>query len=252
MDIEIRERGTFRLVASYPMDTATGAKEPPAPQKCGEDAWGQAVMAGLVDEQRRGDYDVIVPLVTFGYASTADLWPITLHQGAQGYAAVADAAVRQLGRLDQSNPLYLPVLFLLAQSIELALKSLLRLRGFSEDQLIDLGHDLTRLLYRTRELGLLPKPHHPADVRLHELLNDTYLKQRKLQFQRASGIRLPFLRAIRELTAEYLGAFPLLATSSGSSVDPAADYGEPSLADFRSRARGTDLRSPRLDPQVDQ
>jgi hypothetical protein len=247
VSVEIRERGTFRLVATYDIDAAS-PQEPPTRKKYGDEAWAQAVTAGRVDPLRRSDYDVIVPLVTLGYGPDTDLWPMTLHQSAQSFAAVADAAVRQLGRLNDSSSLYLAVLFLLAQAIELALKAFLRFGGYSKDQLVDLGHDLARLVYKARDLGLA-KPHHPADVRLLELLNDTYLKQRKLQFQRASDIRLPFLRPIRELAAEYICSFPLARTSPASTIDGAADYGEPSLADFRTGARGTDLRSARLEPQ---
>ena len=248
MDIEIRERGSFRLIASYPLDAAKGQNEPSAPQKCGDDAWSQAVAAGLVDAQRRNDYDVIVPVASFGYGPGTDLWPMTLHQGAQSFAAVADAAVRQLGRLDASSPLYLTVLFLLAQSIELALKAFLRLTGYTEGQLKAAGHDLPDLLKRAADRSGFPEPD-PADRRLLELLSDTYLKQRKLQFHGASEIRLPFLRPIRELAAEYISAFPLVRISPSATIDAAADYGEPSLADFRVRARGTDLRSSPLKPQ---
>jgi len=247
VSVEIRERGTFRVVATYDIDAAT-LRGPPTPKKYGDEAWAQAVTAGRVDPLRRSDYDVIVPLVILGYGPETDLWPMTLHQSAQSFAAVADAAVSQLGRLDDSSSLYLTVLFLLAQAIELALKAFLRFGGYSEDQLVDLGHDLARLVYKARELGL-PKPHHPADVRLLELLNDTYLQQRKLQFQRASEIRLPLMRPVRELAAEYICSFPLSQISPISSIDPAADYGGPSLADFRSQARGTDLRSVRLEQQ---
>ena len=249
VDVEIRERGTLRLVATYAIDGSSG-EEPPAPKRYADEAWAMAVTAGRVDPERRGAYDVIVPLATLGYGSGTDLWPMTLHESARSFVVVADAAVRQLGRLDDSSPLYLAVLFLLAQAIELALKAFLRFGGYSEDQLVDLGHDLVRLVYKARELGL-PKPYHAADVRLLELLNDTYLKGRKLQFHRASPIRLPLLRPIRDLAVEYICAFPLVRISPSSTLDAAADYGEPSLADFRSRARGTDLRSPRLEPAVD-
>ena len=249
MQVEIRERGTFRLVGTYPVDSAGGA-EPPAPQKCGDVAWAQAVTAGHVDPNSRDNYEILVQLVTLGYGADTDLWPMTLLEGAQGSTTVADAAVRQLGRLDASNPQYLIVLFLLAQAIELALKAFLRLNGYTEEQLKDLDHNLSRLLHQACALTF-PRPQ-PADTRLLELLNDTYLKGRKLQFHRASDIRLPFLRPIRELAAEYICAFPLVRASPSSTIDEAADYGEPSLADFRAGARGTDLRSPRLAPADDE
>ena len=89
-------------------------------------------------------------VVTFGYGRTDDLWPFTLLDGARSFAAVADAAVVRLGRPDAGGPHYLTILFLLSQAIENALKSYLLIRGVTEDELMKIGHDLPRVLARTR------------------------------------------------------------------------------------------------------
>ena len=140
MIVEILERATHKTVASYPVNN-TGKKEPPTPAECRANAWAQAVAAGHVDEQRRGDYDILVGQA-FGYAAETDLWPMTLLEGARSAVAVADAAVRGLGPIDPSGATYLTVLSLLGQAIETALKAFLRLHGFTEKQLIKAGHNL--------------------------------------------------------------------------------------------------------------
>jgi hypothetical protein len=175
---------------------------------------------------------------------------MTLLEGARSAVAIADAAVAGLGPIHPDDPKYLTVLFLLGQAIETALKAFLCLRGFSEKQLIDAGHDLPRVLRLAVEFGL-PAPH-PTDSPLLELLGTTYLQQRKLQYHRARGISLPFLRPIRELAGEYIAhALPTVRRpehdcepgSYGLFIDRAADYGTPRLSEFRAQVAPAELMS---------
>lgn len=251
MQVEIIEKNTRRPVATYPVDL-TNRAEPPTNSECAANAWSQAVAAGLVDPQRRAEYDILVG-VSFGYAPDNDVWPMTLLMGARSSAAAADATVRQLGPLTSSHPVYLTTLFLLGQSIETALKAYLRLRCFSEEQLVRAGHNLVRVQRLAVKFGF-PKPH-SADLRLLELLNTSYNDQRKLQYHRAGAMKFPMLAPIRELAAEYIvhshlsmaGSVPLLADrcpdAYGLYIDPSANYGAPTLAEHRANARGIDLNS---------
>lgn len=182
--------------------------------------------------------------ITLGYSGGNDLWPHTLFESARSSLAVADAAVARMGPLDLSGPHVLTVLFLLAQSIELSLKSFLRVRGYSEDQLKSnggLGHRLCDALDHAITEGFQS---HQTDLQLLRVLDTTYATKR-LQYHRASPIRLPLLRPTRELAHEYLLKVhvPLFRSSDerGMSIDPAADYGESSLAEFRVGAAGVDL-----------
>lgn len=185
--------------------------------------------------------------ITFGYGPDNDLWFFTLLDGARSFAAVADAAVARLGRPDASGPHYLTVLFLLSQTIENALKSYLLIRGVTESELIKIGHHLPRVLARaeTAEWRTL----HPADRFLLKVIDGSYRSQRKLQYHRAGEMTLPLLRPVRELVHEYIGRLraPLLqrsshndgppnASAAGWSIDPDADYGGPTLQQFRQGA----------------
>jgi len=155
--------------------------------------------------------------------------------------------------VNASSPHYLTILFLLGQSIELALKSFLRSRGYTEAQLVRIKHNLPKSLRAAVNHGF-PKPH-PTDVQLLELLDATYGAQRKLQYHRASAVNLPLLRPVRALAGEYLvHSFMFLGGSPsnigdrgpevyGLFVDPTANYEGPSLADFRISADGVNLRS---------
>ena len=249
MHVEIIGKHTRRPVASYPVDL-TNREEPPTNSECAANAWNRAIAAGLVDPQQRAEYDILVG-VSFGYAPDNDVWPMTLLMGTR--SAAADATVCQLGPLTSSHPVYLTTLFLLGQSIETALKAYLRLRCFSEDQLVHAGHNLVRVLRLAIKFGF-PKAH-PADVRLLELLNTSYNDQRKLQYHRAGGMKFPMLAPIRELAGEYImhshlsmaGSVSLLADRGpdayGLYIDPNANYGGPMLFEHRANARGLDLNS---------
>jgi len=182
--------------------------------------------------------------IILGYNGSDALWPHTLFESARSSLAVADAAVARMGALDISGPHALTVLFLLGQSIELSLKTFLRLRGYSEDQLKSraIGHGLNDALNHAVDEGF--QQPHDADVQLLRLLDTTYATK-KLQYQRASAVRLPLLRPTRELAQEYLlrAQIPSFRPSdlAGMSIDPSSDYGGPSLAEFRVGAEGKDL-----------
>jgi hypothetical protein len=185
--------------------------------------------------------------VTFGYGPDNDLWVFTLLDGARSFAAIADAAVARLGRPDASGPHYLTILFLLSQAIENALKSFLLIRGVTEKELIKISHDLPRVLARAETAGW--RTPHPADRFLLKVIDGSYRSQKKLQYHRASAMTLPLLRPVRELVHEYVGRLraqlfegntrsdgPPNASTAGWSIDPAADYGGPTLDQFREGA----------------
>jgi hypothetical protein len=184
---------------------------------------------------------------TFGYDRTNDLWPFTLIDGGRSFAAVADAGVVGLGRPDAGGPHYLTILFLVSQAIENALKSHLLIYAVTEGELMKIGHDLPRALARTETAGWPAQ--HPADHFLLKVIDGCYRQQKQLQYHRAREMTLPLLRPVRELAHEYISRLraPLLrgssahdeivdASSAGWSIDPEADYGGPTLAQFREGA----------------
>jgi hypothetical protein len=199
--------------------------------------------------------DRIAP-VTLGYESPDDLWPFTLLNAAASFAAHADLAVARMGTPQASGPHYLTVLFLLAQSIELALKAFLRAKGSSESDLERIKHNLPKALNEAVAAGFPARD--PADVQLLDLLDTTYAKQKALQYHRASEMTLPVLRPTRELADMYiahtyksmLGEDNFQRTLSqggesayGLSIYSEADYGSVSLEEFRTAAKGLRLRN---------
>jgi hypothetical protein len=185
--------------------------------------------------------------MTFGYDRKTDLWPFTLIDGARSFAAIADAGVVRLGRPDASGPHYLTILYLLSQAIESGLKAHLLICGVTEDELMKIGHDLPRVLARTETAGWPTQ--HPADHFLLKVIDGCYRQQKQLQYHRAREMTLPLLRPVRELANEYIAALrtPILrgsylnneivdASTAGWSIDPATDYGGPTLAQFREAA----------------
>jgi hypothetical protein len=203
--------------------------------------------------------------VAFGYGPDNDLWFHTLLDSARSFVAIADAAVARLGRPDAGGPHYLTILFLLSQGIENALKSYLLIRGVTEKELIKISHDLPRVLALAEATGW--RTSHPADRFLLKVIDDSYRSQKKLQYHRASAMTLPLLRPVRELVHEYIRRLqaPLLqgstdndgppnASTAGWSIDPEADYGGPTLDQFRDGAPAsgevsdlTETPSPRQD-----
>ena|ERR1700733_2276088 len=166
--------------------------------------------------------------------------PFTLLDGARSFVAVAvaDAAVVRLGRPDAGGPHYLTILFLLSQAIENALKSVLLMQGVTEDELRKIGHNLPRVLARA-ESGGWPT-HQSADHFLLKMVDGCYRHEKQLQYYCAREMTLPLLRPIREPAHEYISrhrrSSPDEEPISASTVDPEADYGGPTLAQFREAA----------------
>lgn len=180
-------------------------------------------------------------ITTFGYAPTNDLWPFTLIDGARSFAAIADAAVVRLGLPETGGPHYLTILFLLSQAIESALKSYLLFHGVTEGELLKIGHNLPRVLARAESAGW-PRQH-PADHFLLKMIDGCYRHQKQLQYHRARELTLPLLRPVRELAHEYIGGHRIRssdelvnASTAGWWIDPEANYGGTTLAQFRSGA----------------
>ena len=172
--------------------------------------------------------------LTLGYGTKDDLWPSTLHAGAQSFLKVADAAVTQLGEPTDGDGL--TILFLLAQSIELSLKTYLRACSLTEEQLIALDHRLTAAL-DAAEKERFPK-RSATDRKLLGLLDLSY-GTGLLRYRRASEMTMPILRPVRELAGEWL-----VLTAIGKIESPSIPeaYEGPSLAEMRKGAEGTDLR----------
>jgi hypothetical protein len=81
------------------------------------------------------------------------------------------------------------------------------------------------------------------------VIDGCYRPQKQLQYHRAREMTLPLLRPVRELAHQYISRLraPLLrgssandeivdASTAGWSIDPEADYGGPTLAQFREAA----------------
>jgi len=188
-------------------------------------------------------------VATWGFGPTDEAWPITLLHAALSFARVADAAVINLGPLNAASADGLTVLFLLAQSIELALKAFLlktpsQPRGYEENGKDGLakkiGHSLPKALSAAVDIGF-PRPH-PADIKLLQLLHSTYAAGRRLQYRVPGTRRVPPLRPVRELAQLYLQEVHQWGHCGiadpqhvpGLGIDPAADYGSPSLEQFRA------------------
>ena len=185
--------------------------------------------------------------ITLGYGPDDDVWPVTLLEAALSFARVADGAVANLGPAGSASSDGLTILFLLAQSIELALKTFLLLtrsqpRGYDPNRLKKIGHNLPSALTAAIAVGF-PRAH-PSDERLLGLLNDTYCAGRRLQYRPPGKLKLPLLRPVRELVQLYLTEVHRAATCGiadpdqvpGLSINAGAHYGGPSLDEFRADA----------------
>lgn len=117
--------------------------------------------------------------------------------GAQSFLKVADA-VTQLGESAYGDDL--TILYLLAQSIELSLKTFLRFRCFTEEQLITLDHRLTAALDAAEKEGF-PK-RSATDRKLLGLLDLSY-GTGLLRYRRASEMVMPSSAPCASLQANY-------------------------------------------------
>ena len=199
--------------------------------------------------------------ITMGYGPNDEVWPVTLLNTALSFARVADAAVARLGQISSATTEGLTILFLLAQSIELALKTFLLIsleqscppdeNGPHDHQksrehqqaLKAIGHDLPKALRAVVAVGF-PRPH-SSEEKLLVLLNDAYGGRRRLQYRAPGRRKVPLLRPVRELAQQYLTEVHRAATGTvvdpcqvpGLGVDPAADYGAMTLEQFRLTAQ---------------
>ncbi len=192
---------------------------------------------------------------TMGYGPDDDEWPVTLLGSALSFVKIADAAVVNLGQVGSATAEGLTILFLLAQSIELALKTFLLMRGrppsgsdkrdLRNDQkkrTRKIGHDLPGALSAAVAVGF-SRPH-SSDEKLLRLLNHVYAG-RRLQYRAPGRRKVPLLRPVRELAQQYLTEVHRAATCTvvdpcpvpGLGIDPAADYGAMTLAQFRLTAQ---------------
>ncbi len=185
---------------------------------------------------------------TMGYGPDNEVWPVTLLDGALSFARIADAAVANLGSVSNGSSDGLTILFLLAQSIELTLKTFLLMShsepsAHNQDQLKKIGHNLPKALKAAIAAGF---PHaHPSDKRLLELLGNAYGTGRRLQYRPPGSRKVPLLRPVRELAQQYLTEVHRVATCTiadpsqvpGLAIDPSADYGSTSLEQFRAYAQ---------------
>jgi hypothetical protein len=176
-------------------------------------------------------------VVTLGYDRGNDLWPFTLLEGAKSFLRIADHAVAQMAPIKLGSSDHLAILFVLGQSLELSLKTFLRFRGKSEEELVKLDHELTAIFDAAVREGF--PAGHPCDRKLLNLLQLTYAGKRELQYQRAGATGVPFMRPVRELVAEYI---VIASNGQWQPEDHASDYGCPSLSELRKHSNGTDLR----------
>lgn len=195
---------------------------------------------------------------TWGYGPRDAVWPITLLHAALSFARVADAAVISLGPVSAASADGLTVLLLLAQSMELSLKAFLlktlaQPKGYEEKGKEGLtkkiGHSLPKALSAAVAIGFPPP--HPSDEKLLQVLDTTYAAGRRLQYRVPGALRVPPLRPVRELAQLYLQEVHRWGHCGiadprrvpGLGIDPAADYGVPSLEQFRIGAENlSDLR----------
>ena len=86
--------------------------------------------------------------------------------------------------------------YLLCHSIELAMKAFLREKGFTRNQLLEIGHDLEKLIYILHENGVL------IDVGSMERtfsLND-YYKTKQFEYPQTGSKILPSLEEMKSST----------------------------------------------------
>lgn len=187
---------------------------------------------------------------------TDPMFPRDFLDRARGFAVAADAATPNMqGGVSRALPthaLIAPIAFLLAQSIELALKAFLLEKGYPFDKLkSEIGHSIPKAIDAAEHLGL--SAHHAYDKHVCDLLDKAYRSEngsaKKLQYPSRDGFMLiPSLRALRELTAKIIDevAIALWGRSNydlalmgsqnydGLKIPSNAVYSGPSLTDQRA------------------
>lgn len=206
----------------------------------------------ILEHQGRGD---LLALNSTLDSALSDLQlSVDFFDRARSFAAAADAMVAEFCR-DGSPRLHLPVIaFLLAQSIELALKGFLLEKKWTFDKIKnELGHSLPKARAAAEQLGF-GKPA-AYDCHLFELLDKAYRHEqhypKKLQYPPSDGfLTIPSLKALRELSVEILGEVAIVLSnrqnyelamaaptsqSFGLKILNNANYSGPSLAELRDK-----------------
>jgi len=84
-----------------------------------------------------------------------------------------------------------PVMFLVGQSVELALKAFLLHKGVDLGQLRQYGHDLHRSLRKAKELGLFELVQFSAEESLVVRILDDLYRSKRLQYIRTGAATYP-------------------------------------------------------------
>ena len=206
----------------------------------------------MLEHQGRGD--LLALNSTLHSALSDPQLSVDFFDRARSFAAAADAMVAEFCP-DGSLRLHMPVIaFLLAQSVELALKGFLLEKQFTLDKIKnELGHSLPKARTAAEQLGFSK----PAvyDRHLFELLDKAYRHEqnypKKLQYPPCDGfLTIPSLKALRELSVEILGEVAIALSdpkdyelalaaptnqSFGLKILNNANYSGPSLAELRDK-----------------
>jgi hypothetical protein len=189
---------------------------------------------------------------------------------ARGFAVAADATVARgnAPRPLPSHALLAPITFLLAQSIELALKAFVLHKGYPFEKVkSELGHDIPKALKMAEQYGFSERQAY--DRYAFDCLDKVYRFEnkiaKKLQYPSPDGSMLiPCPRALRELTAEIISeaAVTLWGRSdydtalndaqeyNGLTIPHDATYSGPSLSELRSTAGDAANRTWRTTQEV--
>jgi len=162
----------------------------------------------------------------------------TLLNHALELAASADAVAERFG---EAAPFFTQ-LFLIGRSLELVLKSFLRKRGATKNELLKWGHDLERLLAKAEERDF-PVRLSVADRQIVRLLNDLY-RSKRLEYLEIGSVTTPLTgpprrlldRVLKGIYGYVVGPEMLVmrlqiarptACDLGLRISPAARYIEP-------------------------
>jgi hypothetical protein len=122
-----------------------------------------------------------------------------LLQNAVAFAGAADT----YAKADQSREWFV-LYFLLAQSMELALKAFMVNQGATEAQLRRVGHDLTKALEQTEQAGLAVTPPLSATERPSIGLLSKWHSEQLTRYPLMQGYKIPRLhRSSRDLRSHH-------------------------------------------------
>ena len=119
-------------------------------------------------------------------------------------AIAADHVIGRRPGYEISAPM--PVMFLVAQSIELVLKAYLRHQGFSLDEMRKQGHDLVGCWQSAIDRGAEDHVQlTPTDLHVLELISDLHVST-ELRYIRTGSKTLPVFGPLQNLTTKLLDA----------------------------------------------